>query len=177
MRWFALITLILAGSFAGCQKESPPPPVAVTPTQPSRPALPTQAQPRLQTIRLWLGPEELETELALTTEQEETGLMFRTNMAENAGMLFVFGGPMQASFWMKNCPLPLSAAYIDPEGNIIEIHDLQPQDTNAVVAASHNVEYVLEVNQGWFLRHHIDTGTLVRSELGSLPETFTRQRR
>jgi uncharacterized membrane protein (UPF0127 family) len=177
MRWFALIILILAGSFAGCQKESAPPPVATTPTQPSQPALPTKAQPRLQTIRLWLGPEELQTELALTPEQEQTGMMFRTNMPENTAMLFVFGAPMRASFWMKNCSLPLSAAYIDPDGNIVEIHDLQPQDTNAVVAASNNVQYVLEVNQGWFLRHHIDPGTLIRSEFGSLPETFTRRRR
>jgi uncharacterized protein len=172
MRWFALIMCILAGFFVGCKK-APPPPVAA----PSMPALPTKAQPQLQTIRLWLGSEELKTELALTREQEETGMMFRTNMAENAGMLFVFGQPMQASFWMKNCPLPLSCAYIDPAGNIVEIHEMKPEDTNSIVAASKNIEYVLEVNQGWFQRHHIDPGTLIRSEYGSLQETFTRQRR
>jgi uncharacterized membrane protein (UPF0127 family) len=82
---------------------------------------------------------------------------------------------MQASFWMKNCPLPLTAAYINPEGSIVEINDLQPNNTNSVVAASDDVQYVLEVNQGWFTRHHIGTGTLVRSELGSLPETFFRR--
>ena len=177
MRWLALFTLVLAGSFAGCGKSSPTPPVAVAPGQPSQPALPTKAQARLKTIRLWLGPEELATELALTPDQEQTGMMFRTNMAENAAMLFVFARPSQVSFWMKNCPLPLSAAYINPEGSIVEIHDLQPQDTNAVVAASDDVQYVLEVNQGWFLRHHIATGTWVRSEFGSLPETSFRQRR
>jgi len=177
MRWFALIFVILIGPFAGCRKESPPPPVTSTPTQPSQPTLPTKAQPRLKTIRLWLGPEELATELALTPEQEQTGMMFRTNMAENAGMLFVLPQPMQASFWMKNCTVPLSAAYIDVEGNILEIHDLQPEDTNAVVATAHNVLYVLEVNQGWFKRHHIEPGTLVRTEAGSMPESFTRQRR
>jgi uncharacterized membrane protein (UPF0127 family) len=131
----------------------------------------------LQTIRLWLGAEELMTELALTAEQAQTGMMFRTNLAENAGMLFVFGRPMQASFWMKNCPLPLSAAYINPEGGIVEIHDLQPQNTNSVLAASDDVQYVLEVNQGWFLRHHIAPGTYVRTEFGSLPETFFSRRR
>jgi len=174
MRWFVLILLTLAGTFAGCQKESPPPPPAAIPSQH---AYPTKAQPKLQTLRLWLGPEELQTELALTPEQMETGMMFRTNMAENTGMLFVLPMPQQASFWMKNCPLPLSAAYIDPEGSILEIHDLQPQDTNSVVATAQNVLYVLEVNQGWFLRHHINPGTLVRTEFGSLPETFTRRRR
>jgi hypothetical protein len=177
MRCFALILLILAGSFAGCGKKSPAPPIVAAPTQPAQPALPTKAQPRLQTIRLWLGAEELVTELALTAEQVQTGMMFRTNMAENAGMLFVFNGPMQAKFWMKNCPLPLSAAYINPEGGILEINDLKPQDTNSVVAASDDVQYVLEVNQGWFSRHHIAPGTLVRTEFGSLPETFFSRRR
>ncbi|MGP8198383.1 MAG: DUF192 domain-containing protein [Limisphaerales bacterium] len=175
MRWFALVLLILAGSFVGCEKKSEVPPVSAAPAQPAQPALPTKAQPQLKTIRLWLGAEELITELALTAEQVQTGMMFRTNMAENAGMLFVFNRPMQASFWMKNCPLPLTAAYINPEGSIVEINDLQPQDTNSVVAASDDVQYVLEVNQGWFTRHHIGTGTLVRSEFGSLPETFFRR--
>jgi uncharacterized membrane protein (UPF0127 family) len=172
MRWFVLILLMLAGSFAGCGKKSSTPPIAAAPGQPSQPALPTKAQPQLKTVRLWLGAEELVTEMALTAEQVQTGMMFRTNLAENAGMLFVFNRPMQASFWMKNCPLPLSAAYINPEGSIVEINDLQPQNTNSVVAASDDVQYVLEVNQGWFLRHHIGPGILVRTELGSLPETF-----
>jgi uncharacterized protein len=176
MRWFALLMFILAGTFAGCEKKAAPPASLDASTQPDRPPLPTKAQPQLKTIRLWLGPEELVTELALTFEQEQTGMMFRTNLAENAGMFFILPAPQQASFWMKNCPLPLSAAYIDPEGTILEIHDLQAQDTNEVVATAHNVQYVLEVNQGWFLRHHIGTGTFVRTEIGSLPESFTRRR-
>jgi hypothetical protein len=177
MKWFALIMIVLAGAFAGCNKTPPPPAPVVAATPPGQPPLPTEAQAQLQTIRLWMGPEELVTELALTFDQERTGMMFRTNLAENAGMLFVFGAPTQASFWMKNCPLPLSAAYIDPEGNILEIHDLKAQDTNSVVATSHNVQYVLEVNQGWFSRHHIEPGTLIRSEYGSLSDTFTKRRR
>jgi hypothetical protein len=172
MRWLALVLLVLAGGLAGCDKQSAKPPIVATPTQASHPTEPTQAQPQLRTIRLWLGPEELVTELALTAEQVRTGMMFRTNLAENAGMLFVFARPTQAAFWMKNCPLPLSAAYINPEGSIVEINDLQPQDTNSVVAASDDVQFVLEVNQGWFTRHHIATGTWVRTEVGSLRDTF-----
>jgi hypothetical protein len=177
MRWFPLILLILAGSFAGCGKKSAPPVDVAVKAKPAQHTLPTRAQPQLKTIRLWLGAEELATELALTPEQEETGMMFRTNLAENAGMLFVFSRPTQASFWMKNCPLALSCAYINPEGGIVEIHDLKPQDTNSVMAASNDVQYVLEVNQGWFLRHHIPSGTLVRTEFGGLRETFFSRRR
>jgi uncharacterized protein len=140
--------------------------------QANAPALPGAAQPKLQTMKLWLGPEEMVTELALTPQQLQTGMMFRTNLAENAGMLFVFPAPHRASFWMKNCPLPLSAAYIDPEGVILEIHELQPHNTNCVVASSERVQFVLETSQGWFGRHHVTTGTVVRTEHGPLMTTF-----
>ncbi len=175
MRRISLIMAILAGFLAGCEKKA-----AVTPPaaaeQSSEGGLPTKAQPRLQTIRLWLGAEELITEMALTPEQEQTGMMFRTNMPENTGMIFVLPAPMRASFWMKNCTVPLDAGYIDPEGTLSEVHPLQPQDTNAVVANVNNILYVLEVNQGWFARHHIAPGTMIRSEFGSLPDTFRRRR-
>jgi uncharacterized membrane protein (UPF0127 family) len=146
---------------------------AAAPTRPATPpGLPTAAQPKLQTMKIWLGSEELISELALTEIQQRTGMMFRTNMAENAGMLFVFGAPHRASFWMMNTVLPLSAAYIDPEGVILEIHDLQPHNTNEVVAASSRVQYVLETNQGWFKRHDVREGMVIRTERGSLQNTF-----
>jgi uncharacterized membrane protein (UPF0127 family) len=127
-------------------------------------------------MKLWLGAEEMVAELALTGIQTQTGMMFRTNMAENAGMLFVFPEPYRASFWMKNCPLPLSAAYIDQEGVILEIHDLLPYNTNSVVASSDQVQFVLEANQGWFGRHHVTTGMVVRTERGPLAQTFLGKR-
>jgi uncharacterized membrane protein (UPF0127 family) len=169
MKWYALIVAVLLAVF-GCQKDAPTAPIA--PVSPSMPALPTQAQPKLQTMKLWMGSQEVTAELALTGEQQMTGMMFRTNMDENAGMLFVFGGPFRASFWMKNCPLPLSAAYIDPQGKILEIVSLHSFDTNSVVAKSSDVQYVLEMNEGWFKRHDIGEGTLIRTERGSLRETF-----
>jgi uncharacterized membrane protein (UPF0127 family) len=132
---------------------------------------PVQAQPKLETIQLWLGPERMTAEMALTAEQERTGMMFRTRMGENDGMIFVFPS-QRASFWMKNCTLPLSVAYIDPEGVILEIHDMQPHDTNSVVSAAENVHYALETPQGWFARHHVREGMTVRTERGSLAETF-----
>jgi len=98
--------------------------------------------------------------------------MFRTNLAETSGMLFVLPVPQRASFWMMNCPLPLSAAYIDPDGVILEIHDLEPHNTNAVVASSDRVHFVLETSQGWFGRHNVKTGMLVRTEHGTLAHTF-----
>ncbi len=99
-------------------------------------------------------------------------MMFRTNMEENEGMLFVFPEPIRASFWMKNTLLPLSAAYISPDGTILEIHDLQPQDTNTVVAATDNVQFVLETKQGWFKRHNIQEGMSISTEKGPLHKVF-----
>ena len=125
---------------------------------------PTHAQPKLRTDLCWLGAEEMMAEMALKADQVRTGMMFRTNLDEMAGMIFVFTHPLQADFWMKNCPLPLSCAYIDPQGVIAEVHELRAQDTNDAVAAAANIQYVLEVNQGWFARHHVAPGAVVRTE-------------
>jgi len=73
---------------------------------------------------------------------------------------------------VANCPLPLSAAYVDPNGQIVEIHDLHANDTNPVTAGSSNIFFVLQVNQGWFARHQIEPGTIMRTEKGTLRETF-----
>jgi hypothetical protein len=172
MNRLRILTLLLAvavcgGCAGGCNKAASP---ATGPM--ASPNVPAAAQPKLPTMKLWLGAEEMVAELALNSEQMQTGMMFRTNLAENAGMLFVFPTPHRASFWMKNCPLPLSAAYIDPEGVILEIHDLQAHNTNSVVASSERVQFVLETNQGWFRRHNVTPGTVIRTERGTLMETF-----
>jgi hypothetical protein len=176
MNGLRILTVLLAlgvcgGCAGGCHKGEQP-----GSTQAAGPDVPTAAQPKLETTKLWLGAEEMIAELALNSRQQLTGMMFRTNLAENAGMLFVFPLPHRASFWMKNCPLPLSAAYIDPEGVILELHDLQPYKTNTVEAGSDRVQFVLETNQGWFGRHHVTPGMVVRTERGTLMETFFRQR-
>jgi len=137
--------------------------------------LPKQAQPTLQTIKVWVGAEELTTELALTGMQQMTGMMWRTNMPENTAMLFIHATPRQAGYWMKNCYVPLSIAYLDTDGAILEIHDMKPHDTNSVLSAALNVRFALETPQGWFQRHNVSTGAVVRTERGSLPETFLRR--
>jgi uncharacterized membrane protein (UPF0127 family) len=154
-----LVLLFAAALLAGCKNSQDA-------------ALPTQAQPKLPTVRLYLGAETLDAEQALTGRQQQTGMMFRTNIQDSDAMIFVFPGPFQASFWMKNCPESISAAYIDPAGVIQEIHHLEKNDTNGVVAASSNIQYVLETSDGWFQRHHVNVGTVIRTEKGSLQETY-----
>jgi hypothetical protein len=143
---------------------------------PNESAYPTNAQPKLRTVKLWLGAQELIAEVALTGIEQQTGMMFRTNIAENEGMLFVFAQPHRASFWMKNTLIPLSCAYIGSDGAILEIHELKPRDETSVAAASDGVQFVLETKQGWFQRNNVGVGAVVRTESGSLMDTFFRRR-
>jgi uncharacterized protein len=165
--------LLAAGLLLGCHKPATPP-VSAAPVITH--AEPTEAQPKLPTIKLYLGPEQMDAEMCVTSRQTETGMMFRKSMGTNDGMIFNLdylgssGG--QASFWMKNCFVPLSVAYIGPDGTIEEIHPLQPQDTNSVVSTADNVRFALETPLGWFDQHHITTGMVIRTERGSLLETF-----
>jgi uncharacterized membrane protein (UPF0127 family) len=164
---FVLLLLLVLSVCSSCNK--PPAAAAGISVDPTEP---TQPQPKLQTLKLYVGSQEIVAELALTPDQQRTGMMFRTNMADNTGMFFPLGYNMRASFWMKNCPLPLSAAYVDPEGIIQEIHDLQPQNTNSVISTSENIRFVLETPQGWFQRHQIGTGVAIATERGPLMQTF-----
>ena len=103
-------------------------------------------------------------------------MMFRTNVTDESAMLFVLPEPIRApyGFWMTNCPVSLSAAYIGPDGVIEEIHHLEKNDSTPVVATNDNIVFVLEVNDGWFARHNINPGTVIRTDKGSLQETFRR---
>jgi uncharacterized protein len=168
MKVFMATFLVLCAAFTGCKHEDK------NQAKPKEAKLPGEAQPRLQTMKLWLGTEEINAELALNDQQRQLGMMFRSSMEENEGMLFVFPFPHQTGFWMKNTSVPLSAAYIDPAGVILEIHNLEPHNTNNVPSISENIQYVLEVPQGWFQRHNVNTGALVRTERGALAEAFTR---
>ncbi len=164
----ALLLLLGAAGLDGCRK---PAPVEIKPPSIDD-ILPKQAQPKLRTMKIYLGAEQLDAELALTAQEEMTGMMYRTNIQETDSMLFILPVPQRASFWMKNCPESISAAYISPDGTIQEIHHLEQNDTNAVVAATDNIQFVLETKEGWFNRHNLAPGTVIRTERGSLAETF-----
>jgi uncharacterized membrane protein (UPF0127 family) len=166
VKWRNLLALLFAAALlAGCKKAEP---AAASPKEWE----PTQAQPKLPTVKLYLGAETLDAEQALTGGEIQTGMMFRTNIQDADAMIFVFLQPYQASFWMKNCPESISAAYIDPSGVIQEIHHLEKNDTNGIVAAGDNIQFVLETSDGWFSRHNVNVGMDVRTGKGSLQETY-----
>jgi uncharacterized membrane protein (UPF0127 family) len=136
---------------------------------------PTKPQPKLPTAKLWVGSQELVAEIAREPLQVATGMMFRTNMAPNEAMLFLLGVPQQASFYMRNTLVPLSCAYIDSEGIILEIHHMKPKDETPILSASSNIVFVLEVNQGWFEKNHVGPETLVLTEKGALRASLRKE--
>ncbi len=166
---------------AAASRSEPPPPATPSPATNQTLTvfdrdLPTVPNPKLPVLRLFVGAHELKTELALTEMQIRTGMMFRTNVVEYEAMLFVFPNPHQVGFWMKNVDIPLSCAYIDPEGVILELHDMEPQEVRPIQSTSERVQYVLETKRGWFERHGIQPGVLIRTERGTLQETFFQRR-
>jgi uncharacterized protein len=115
----------------------------------------------LRTVNVKISGTPLTVEVADTPQASENGLMFRTSLPEDRGMLFIFDEPRKATFWMKNTKIPLSIAFIDSGGSILEIKSMSPFDETVVPSASDQVAYALEVNQGWFDRHHISTGAVI----------------
>jgi len=140
------------------------------------PNFPTQPQPRLRTMKVWVGAEEVIAEIAMTDPEIHTGMMNRTDIQENEGMLFVFRDADVRGFWMKNCLIPLSCAYIDPDGVIAETHEMYAMDEKPIVSKSDRVQFVLEMKEGWYKRHNIGPGVVVRTERGPLKQTFFARR-
>ena len=120
---------------AGCQKSNTAAPPVVTPpvplVSPPAPFYLDHAQPKLPTLKLWLGAHEISAEVAVTQTQVATGMMYRKEMGENEGMLFAFGRAQRVAFYMKNTYVPLSAAYIDSDGTILEIKESETVGRNA----------------------------------------------
>ena len=100
---------------------------------------------------------EVRAEIADEVPEQVTGLMERTALAEDAGMLFVFPGERPRSFTMKNTLIPLSIAYIDGDGLIFDIQDMQPLDESSYPSAA-PAQYALEVNQGFFEERGVQVG-------------------
>jgi len=115
----------------------------------------------LKTVELKILNANLNAEVADSLQASENGLMFRDSLPEDHGMLFVFEQPKTASFWMRNTKIPLSIAFIDSMGKILEIKSLKPLDETAVPSGSDQVAFALEVNQGWFGRHGISPGAQI----------------
>ena len=113
-----------------------------------------QPQLDLPRTQLSIGMHRIDTQLATTQAQRQIGLMHRKEMPQHEGMLFVFEQPAVQCFWMKNTLLPLTAAFVDDDGTIVNLADMKPQTLDSHCSTK-PVRYVLEMNQGWFARKNI----------------------
>lgn len=118
------------------------------------------AQQRLPATTLTIGMHLVKAELAINDEERAMGLMYRREMGPNEGMVFRFPHSKQVCMWMKNTLLPLSVAFIDDDGKIINIEDMQPE-TEVAHCAKRAARYALEMNQGWFRKKNIKSGTAI----------------
>ena len=114
----------------------------------------------LKTIHVKVGSHPLAVEVAATEDERERGLMFRDKLGRDAGMLFVFDDPGYYAMWMKNTLIPLSVAFIDSHGSILNIVDMEPQTLDAHGAAGPAL-YAIETNRGWFEAHRVKPGDKV----------------
>src|SRR3989339_281600 len=114
-------------------------------------------QPQLPLLELFAGMHRIEAEVAATPESRQTGMMLRTVMAPQRGMLFVFPEAGNQCMWMRNTLLPLSVAFLDEKGRIINVEDMQPK-TDANHCSAKPARYALEMNLGWFRSRGLGAG-------------------
>lgn len=116
-----------------------------------------QAQMNLPRIQLRAGIHLLDVQVAQAPQERQIGLMFRTEMPQHEGMLFVFEQAAMQCFWMRNTLIPLTAAFVADDGTIVNLADMKPKTDDSHCSAK-PVRFVLEMNQGWFAKRHIGAG-------------------
>jgi uncharacterized protein len=119
-----------------------------------------EPQMKLQRASLSIGMHRIDAQVAVQPMERQIGLMWRKSMPSHEGMLFVFEQPSQQCFWMKNTLIPLTAAFVDDDGTIVNLADMQPQTTSPHCSAK-PVRYVLEMNVGWFAKKKLKAGARI----------------
>jgi uncharacterized protein len=126
----------------------------------------TASAQTLPISKMYIGMYAISAEVAATQASRQTGLMYRTYMPNNQGMLFVFERHATHCFWMRNTLVPLTIAFLDDDGSIVNMIDMEPRsETNHCPVRP--VRFALEMTQGWFQTRHIQVGQKIRG----LPES------
>jgi hypothetical protein len=148
--------LLLSLLAPGCGQNTPPTPQAA------------------KTVSDWfairVGDQAVQMQLAIFSAEMEHGLMERSDLGRDQGMLFAYREPTQMTFWMRNTPLPLDIGFFDSEGELKEIYTMLPFDEKTTEARSKALQFALEMNQGWFSTHSVKPGA--RLDLAALREAL-----
>ena len=147
----AVLSLVLGLGLLGAGPTATPPAAAQG-----------QAQPVLPMVTLQAGIHLVKAELANTPKTREIGLMFRESLAPNHGMLFVFREKAGHCFWMRNTLIPLSIAFLDDDGTIVNIEDMAPRSEDSH-CPKRPVRFALEMEQGWFAKRGLAAGAKLAS--------------
>ena len=123
-----------------------------------------EPQTNLPRTKLSIGLYTIDAQIAQAPVERQVGLMFRKEMPQAEGMIFVFEQPATQCFWMRNTLLPLTAAFVAEDGRIVNLADMKPQ-TDDSHCSEEPVKYVLEMNQGWFKKKNIKKGAKITGEL------------
>jgi len=118
------------------------------------------AEARLRTTTIKVGTHALRVEVVATDAERQKGLMFRQKLGRNDGMLFVFDEPAYHGMWMKNTLIPLSVAFVDARGEILNILDMEPHSLETRMAAG-PASFAIETNKGWFAERGLKAGERV----------------
>jgi uncharacterized membrane protein (UPF0127 family) len=121
----------------------------------------TGPQPKLPTVKLSAGMHNIVAEMARTSAQQQTGMMFRTEMGAHEGMLFVFDELGLRCFWMRNTLIPLAIAFVADDGTIVNIAEMSARSDQSHCSQK-PVRFALEMNQGWFSKRGIKEGFKLR---------------
>ena len=105
-----------------------------------------------------IGDQVVQLQIAALPAEQERGLMFRQALGRDEGMLFVFTRAQPMAFWMRNTLVPLDIGYIDSQGVLREIYPMYPRDERSVASRSRELQFALEVNQGWFKERGVKPG-------------------
>ncbi|MCE9596626.1 MAG: DUF192 domain-containing protein [Spirochaetia bacterium] len=109
----------------------------------------------LKTQNIRVGEFTISAEIAASPSERERGLMYRTSLGDDEGMLFVFPEATMQAFWMKNTLIPLDVAYFDDQGFLIEIVTMQPDGGVRTYPSSEPTLYALEMKAGWFAKRAV----------------------
>lgn len=142
----AALALLLAG--AGCRSGNPAAPAAPLKTVSDH-------------FAVDVGGHAAQLELAVLASEQEHGLMQRPDLGPDEGMIFVYDRPQRQSYWMRNTPEALDIAYLGPGGEIDEIYPGYPFDERPVTSMGDQIQFVLEMRQGWFAARGLHPGARV----------------
>jgi len=142
---FQPVALAVALLLGGCGAEKPAA-VAVAP------------KPAAEFFSIVVGGKTVRMQLAVLQSEMEHGLMGRRDLGRDDGMIFIYEKPQQMGFWMHDCPTALDIGFFDHDGMLEEIYPMYPFDEKTVSSRSTQLQFALEMNQGWFAANGVKPG-------------------